>query len=72
MAKESSIIVDGIVEDALPNANFVVRLDNKHIVLTHISGKMRMNSIKIIIGDRVRVEMSPYDLSKGRLTYRYK
>ena len=72
MAKEAPISVDGIIEDALPNANFTVRLENNHVIHTHISGKMRMNNIKIIIGDRVKVEMSPYDLSKGRLVYRYK
>ena len=64
--------MDGIITDTLPNAMFRVKLDNSHEVLAVISGKMRMNYIKILVGDRVTVEMSPYDLSKGRITYRYK
>jgi len=72
MAKQSSIEVDGTIVEALSNAMFRVELENGHIVIAHISGKMRMNYIKILTGDKVRVEMSPYDLSKGRISYRYK
>ena len=72
MAKQGPIKVDGIIIDTLPNATFKVKLDNGHEILAHISGKMRMHFIKILVGDRVTVEMSPYDLSKGRITYRYK
>lgn len=72
MAKQDLIKVDGIVEETLPNAQFLVRLENGHKVLAHVSGKMRMNFIRIIQGDRVTVELSPYDLSKGRVVYRYK
>lgn len=72
MAKQDLIKVDGVVEETLPNVKFMVRLENGHKVLAHISGKMRMNFIKIIQGDRVTVELSPYDLSKGRVVYRYK
>ena len=72
MAKQSSIKVDGTILEALPNATFRVLLENGHEVLAHISGKMRMHYIKILPGDRVSMEMSPYDLSKGRITYRYK
>ena len=72
MAKQPSIKVDGIIIEALPNATFRVALENGHEVLAHISGKMRMNYIKILPGDKVKVEMSPYDLTKGRITYRYK
>ncbi len=72
MAKQGAIKVDGIIEEALPNASFRVKLDNGHEILAHVSGKMRMNFIKILQGDRVTVELSPYDLSKGRITYRYK
>jgi len=72
MAKQGPIKVDGIVTDTLPNANFKVKLDNGHEILAHISGKMRMHFIKILVGDKVSVELSPYDLSKGRITYRYK
>ena len=72
MAKQASIKVDGIVIEALPNATFKVELENGHQVLAHISGKMRRFYIKILPGDRVAMEMSPYDLSKGRITYRYK
>ena len=64
--------MDGVITETLPNAMFRVKLDNQHEVLAVISGKMRMNYIKILVGDRVTVEMSPYDLSKGRITYRYK
>lgn len=72
MAKQKAIVVDGTVVEALPNARFRVELENGHEVLAHISGKMRMYYIKILPGDRVKLEMSPYDLSKGRITYRYK
>ena len=72
MAKQTAIKVDGVIDEALPNAMFRVKLENGHIILAHVSGKMRMNFIKILQGDRVTVELSPYDLSKGRITYRYK
>jgi translation initiation factor IF-1 len=72
MAKQSSIEQDGVIAEALSNARFRVELENGHEVLAHISGKMRMNYIKILPGDRVKLEMSPYDLSKGRIVYRYK
>ena len=72
MAKQASLKVDGTILEALPNAPFRVELENGHEVLAHISGKMRMHYIKILPGDRVSLEMSPYDLSKGRITYRYK
>lgn len=64
--------MDGVITETLPNAMFRVKLENGHEVLAVISGKMRMNYIKILVGDRVTLEMSPYDLSKGRITYRYK
>jgi len=72
MAKQGPIKVDGVITETLPNASFRVKLDNAVEILAHISGKMRMHYIKILVGDRVTVEMSPYDLSKGRITYRYK
>lgn len=72
MAKEAAITVDGKIKETLPNATFMVELENGHEVLAHISGKMRMHFIKILPGDKVRLEMSPYDLSRGRITYRYK
>lgn len=72
MAKEKGIAVEGVVVEALPNAMFRVELDNGHRVLAHISGKMRMNYIKILPGDKVTLEVSPYDWSRGRITYRYK
>ena len=72
MAKEEAIEKDGEVIEALPNAQFRVRLENGHEILGLLSGKMRMNYIKILPGDRVKVEMSPYDLWKGRIVYRYK
>ena len=72
MAKQASIEQDGIIEEALPNATFRVKLENDHTILAHISGKMRMYYIKIFPGDKVKVEMSPYDLTKGRITFRYK
>jgi translation initiation factor IF-1 len=72
MAKQGAITVDGIIAEALPNATFRVKLENGHEILARISGKMRMNYIKILQGDRVTIELSPYDLSKGRITYRFK
>ena len=72
MAKEESIKVDGIIKETLPNATFIVTLDSGHEVLAHISGKMRMHFIKILQGDKVSLELSPYDLTRGRITYRYK
>ena len=72
MAKEEAISVEGTVIEALPNASFRVELENKHVVLAHVSGKMRMNFIRILPGDRVTVELSPYDLNRGRITYRFK
>ncbi len=72
MAKQDLIKVDGIIEEVLPNTQFMVKLENGHQILAHISGKMRMNFIKILQGDKVTVEISPYDLSKGRIIYRYK
>ena len=72
MAKQGPIKMDGVITETLPNAMFRVKLDNGHEVLAHISGKMRMNYIKILVGDKVTVELSPYDLTKGRITYRYK
>jgi translation initiation factor IF-1 len=72
MAKEEAIRVEGKVLETLPNAMFKVELENGHQVLAHISGKMRMHFIKILPGDRVTVELSPYDLSRGRITYRSK
>jgi translation initiation factor IF-1 len=72
LAKEDVIEVEGTVIEALPNTQFRVELDNGHNVLAHISGKMRMNYIRILPGDRVKVELSPYDLSRGRITYRFR
>jgi translation initiation factor IF-1 len=72
MQKEEPIEVEGTVLEALPNAMFRVELKNKHVILAHISGKMRMNFIRILPGDRVKLEMSPYDLTRGRITYRFK
>ena len=72
MAKEENIQVEGTVVEALPNAMFRVELENSHRVLAHVSGKMRMYFIKILPGDKVTVELSPYDLNRGRITYRYK
>ncbi len=72
MKKEEAIQVEGTVVEPLPNAMFRVKLQNDHMVLAHISGKMRKYYIRILPGDRVALEMSPYDLSKGRITYRYK
>ncbi len=70
--KEESIVVEGTVVESLPNTMFRVELTNKHIVLAHVSGKMRMHFIKILPGDRVTLEISPYDPTKGRIVYRYK
>ncbi|MEW6026238.1 MAG: translation initiation factor IF-1 [Planctomycetota bacterium] len=70
MAKEEAIKTEGIVLEALPNAMFKVELKNKHIILAHVAGRLRMHFIKILAGDRVQVEISPYDLSKGRIVYR--
>ncbi len=71
MAKEDKIQVEGEVIDALPNAMFRVRLENNHEIVAHISGKMRMHYIRILPGDRVTVDISPYDLTKGRITFRH-
>ncbi|MFO7584382.1 MAG: translation initiation factor IF-1 [Anaerolineales bacterium] len=73
MAKEDDkIVVEGLVIEALPGTQFRVRLDNDHVVLAYLSGKMRKYYIRILLGDRVKVEMSPYDLTRGRITYRQK
>ena len=72
MTKEDAIEVDGTVVEPLPNAMFRAELENGHRVLAHVSGKMRMNFIRILPGDRVKVELSPYDLTRGRITYRFK
>ncbi|MCL2013429.1 MAG: translation initiation factor IF-1 [Oscillospiraceae bacterium] len=72
MSKDNVIEVEGVVTEALPNASFIVELSNGHKVLAHISGKLRMNYIKILVGDKVTIEMSPYDLTKGRITWRSK
>ena len=72
MAKEDVIEVEGTVVEALPNTQFRVELENGHNVLAHISGRMRMNYIRILPGDRVKVELSPYDLNRGRITYRFR
>jgi translation initiation factor IF-1 len=70
MPKEEALQLDGVVIETLPNTTFRVRLDNGHVVTAHISGKMRKNYIRILTGDRVTVELTPYDLTKGRITYR--
>jgi len=72
MARDDNITVEGTVVEALPNTMFRVELANKHIVLAHVSGKMRMHFIKILPGDRVTLEISPYDPTRGRIVYRYK
>ncbi|TPH96090.1 translation initiation factor IF-1 [Helicobacter pylori] len=72
MARDDVIEADGKVIEALPNATFKVELDNKHVVLCRISGKMRMHYIRIALGDRVKLELTPYSLDKGRITFRYK
>ena len=72
MSKQDNIELQGVVVDSLPNATFKVELQNGHIIMAHISGKLRMNYIRILPGDKVTVEMSPYDLTKGRITWRSK
>ena len=72
MAKQSNIEIDGTIIESLSNAMFRVELENGHVVVAHISGKMRMHYIKILTGDKVKLEMSPYDLTKARITFRYK
>ncbi|MBM4398827.1 MAG: translation initiation factor IF-1 [Candidatus Cloacimonetes bacterium] len=72
MGKSGVIEVEGIVKEALPNTTFKVALENGHEILAHSSGKMRMNYIRILPGDKVKIELSPYDLTRGRITYRYK
>jgi translation initiation factor IF-1 len=72
MAKEELLEFEGMVTELLPNATFRVRLDNNHEIIAHTAGKMRKNRIRVLAGDRVLVEMTPYDLSKGRITYRFK
>ena len=72
MSKEDAIEFQGVVSDLLPNAMFKVKLDNDHEVIAHTSGKMRKNRIRVLAGDRVTVEMTPYDLTKGRITFRWK
>ncbi len=72
MSKQDLIKQDGVVVEALGNAKFRIRLENGHEIISHISGKMRQNYIRILPGDKVAIEMSPYDLTKGRITYRYK
>ncbi len=70
--KEDAIVLEGTIRESLPNAMFKVELENGHAVLAHISGKMRMHYIRILPGDKVQVELTPYDLTRGRITYRYK
>ncbi|OGX25837.1 MAG: translation initiation factor IF-1 [Omnitrophica WOR_2 bacterium RIFCSPHIGHO2_02_FULL_45_21] len=72
MPKEEALEVEGVIKESLPNAMFRVELDNGHAVLAHVSGKMRMHFIRILPGDRVKLELSPYDLTRGRITYRVK
>jgi len=72
MSKEELIEFAGVVQELLPNATFRVKLDNDHIIIAHTSGKMRKNRIRVLVGDRVKVEMTPYDLTKGRITFREK
>ena len=72
MSKEDVIEVEGTVVEALPNAMFQVEVENGHVVLAHVSGKMRMNFIRILPGDKVTMELTPYDLNRGRITYRFK
>lgn len=72
MSKQDVIEVEGTILESLPNAMFQVKLENGHVILAHISGKIRMNFIKILPGDRVTVDLTPYDLSRGRITYRFK
>ena len=72
MSKQDVIEVEGTILESLPNAMFQVKLENGHVILAHVSGKIRMNFIKILPGDRVTVELTPYDLNRGRITYRFK
>ena len=72
MSKEDVLEVEGVVTEVMPNAQFKVKLENGHVINAHISGKLRMNFIRILAGDKVTLEMSPYDLSKGRIVFRYK
>jgi len=72
MAKQAAIEQDGVITEALSNAMFRVELENGHVITAHISGKMRLHYIRILPGDKVKIEMSPYDLTKGRITFRYK
>ena len=72
MAKDDVIEIEGVIAETLPNAMFKVELENGHIVLAHVPGKIRMNYIRILPGDKVTVELSPYDLTRGRITYRFK
>ncbi len=72
MAKEESIVMEGVVMEVLPNTMFRVKLENDHVIIAHISGKMRKNYIRILKGDKVKVEITPYDLSKGRIVFRDK
>lgn len=72
MSKQDAIEVEGTIVESLPNAMFQVKLENGHVVLAHISGKMRMNFIRILPGDKVTVQLTPYDLKRGRITYRFK
>ena len=72
MAKEEALEIDGIVQEALPNAMFRVELENGHKILAHVSGKMRMHFIRILPGDKVLLQLTPYDLTRGRIVYRYK
>ncbi|MFV0379687.1 MAG: translation initiation factor IF-1 [Anaerorhabdus sp.] len=72
MSKQDVIEIDGIVEETLPDAKFKVKLQNGHVILAHVSGKIRMHYIRILPGDRVTVEISPYDLTRGRITFRHK
>ncbi len=72
MGKQDVIEIEGIVEDTLPDAKFKVKLENGHVILAHVSGKIRMHYIRILPGDRVTVEISPYDLTRGRITFRHK
>ncbi|MBT4722719.1 translation initiation factor IF-1 [Candidatus Falkowbacteria bacterium] len=71
MGKKDTIEINGVVDELLPNAAFKVTLENGHVVTAFLSGKMRMNRIRILVGDKIQVEMTPYDLTKGRITYRY-
>jgi len=70
MAKEDVLTIDGVVEEVLPNTTYRVRIENGSLVLAHISGRMRQNNIKVLLGDEVKLEMSPYDLTKGRIVFR--